>query len=188
MQLTGVASFRFSVALAILILLAPQYTLANNRIVVDTRKATLTVLDDDNRPLLVLDDISIGRFGARQGKTQGDGMTPLGSYRVTGIRKSKRFHYFISLDYPSLDDAKQGIKSGTITPQQAARIRSAHAKGDQPPQDTALGGYIGLHGIGIGDPKIHQLYNWTNGCIAVTDAQINRLLPLIERGTRTTIK
>lgn len=185
---TGIANSSFAVSLAILTLLAPGETYADNQIVVDTQSATLTVLDDDSRSLLVLDDISIGRFGARQGKIQGDGMTPLGSYHVINIRKSERFHYFISLDYPSIDDVELGLKNGIITPQLAERIRSAHEKGDQPPQDTALGGHIGIHGVGNGDPDIHEIYNWTNGCIAVTDAQINRLLPLIERGTRTTIK
>lgn len=168
-------------------LLVSTAAVAENRIQVDTQTATLTVLEND-QPALVLDGIAIGRFGARQDKVLGDGMTPVGEYRVTSIRKSARFHFFIELDYPSVADANRGLKNGILTQSQAEAIRSAHAKGILPPQNTPLGGHIGLHGIGIGDPAVHTRYNWTQGCVAVTDAQLNRLLPLMRVGTRVEIK
>ncbi len=168
-------------------LLISTAAVAENRILIDTRTATLTVLDND-QSVLVLDDIAIGRFGAGQDKKVGDGMTPLGEYRVTSIKPSEHFHFFIGLDYPSVADAERGLKNGILTLQQADAIRSAHAKGKLPPQDTPLGGHIGLHGIGAGDPAVHARYNWTKGCIAVTDTQLDQLLPLIKIGTRVEIR
>jgi hypothetical protein len=62
------------------------------------------------------------------------------------------------------------------------------AKGRLPPQNTALGGRIGLHGLGRGDPKVHQQFNWTNGCIALTNEQIDQLLTWVGKGTRVSIR
>ena len=171
----------------VLLLLVSFQVAAENHILIDTRKSTLTVLDD-SKPLLVVNNIAIGRFGASAEKIRGDGMTPLGTYRISSIKQSKRFHFFIGLDYPSVADADRGLKKGILTPAQAESIRSAHSRGDMPPQNTSLGGHIGLHGIGIGDPEVHARYNWTRGCIAVTDDQLDRLLPLIRIGTRVEIK
>ena len=168
-------------------LLFPSIASADNRILVDTRNSSLSVLDGD-RTLLVIDNIAIGRFGASKDKTRGDGRTPVGTYRVTSIKRSKRFHFFIELDYPSVDDATSGLKKGILTRAQADAIRSAHARGKMPPQNTPLGGHIGLHGIGGGDPAVHERYNWTRGCIAVTDNQLDRLLPLIRVGTKVEIR
>lgn len=168
-------------------LLISTTAVAENHLQIDTRQGTLTVLDD-KKPILVLDGIAIGRFGARQDKALGDGMTPLGKYHVTSIKRSRRFHFFVGLDYPSVADADRGLKNGILTTSQAEAIRAAHTKGQLPPQDTPLGGHIGLHGIGDGDPAVHARYNWTKGCIAVTDAQLDKLLPLIRVGTRVEIK
>jgi murein L,D-transpeptidase YafK len=169
------------------VLLISTTAVAENRLQIDTHQGTLTVLDH-NTPILVLDGIAIGRFGASRDKMLGDGMTPLGSYHVTSIKRSRRFHFFIGLDYPSVADADRGLKNAILTPSQADAIRAAHAKGKLPPQDTPLGGHIGLHGIGDGDPAVHARYNWTKGCVAVTDDQLDQLLPLIRVGTRVEIK
>lgn len=174
-------------SLLVFLLTIPAAVVAETRIRIDTAASRLTVLNGD-QAILVIDDIAIGRFGARRGKQMGDGMTPLGSYRVIRIRQSKEFHYFIELDYPSVADAEAGLKRGIITPAQAASIRSAHARGKQPPQDTPLGGHIGLHGVGSGDLAVHEQFNWTKGCVAMTNDQVDRLLPLIRVGTPVVIK
>ena len=60
-------------------------------------------------------------------------------------------------------------------------------QGQTPPQNTALGGYIGIHGLGNRDPAIHKKMNWTDGCIALTDEQIEQLAQWIDVGTRVVI-
>lgn len=173
--------------LLVAVLLISGTAVAETRLQIDTQQGTLTVLDD-NKPLRIFNGIAIGRFGARRNKMLGDGMTPLGSYHVTSIEPSQHFHFFVRLDYPSVADANRGLKNGILTASQAAAIRAAHAKGQLPPQDTPLGGHIGLHGIGNGDPEVHLRYNWTKGCIAMTNAQLDQLLSLIRVGTRVDIK
>ena len=178
---------RIGALLLLACLLLPCMASADNRIVVDTHNSSLSVLDG-NKTLLVIHNIAIGRFGASKHKIRGDGRTPLGTYRVTSIKKSEHFHFFIELDYPSVDDAISGLKKGILTQAQADSIRSAHMRGTMPPQNTPLGGHIGLHGIGKGDPAIHARFNWTRGCIAVTDDQLDQLLPLIRVGTEVEIR
>ena len=77
---------------------------------------------------------------------------------------------------------------GDITEAQWQAIRRASAANRRPPQDTALGGYIGIHGTGDGDLRIHSEYNWTNGCIALTNEQIDRLLDWVRVGTPVEIR
>jgi murein L,D-transpeptidase YafK len=127
-------------------------------VLVDTQAGTLSVMQGD-RPTLVFRDISIGRYGATLDKRQGDHKTPLGDFRIAWVREDSPFHRFIGLDYPNLDHARRAYRAG-----------------------------IGLHGVGEGDPKIHQDLNWTSGCIAVTNEQIDQLLSLVGKGTRVSIR
>jgi murein L,D-transpeptidase YafK len=157
------------------------------QLVVDTAAGTLAVVAE-GRSLLVLDDISIGRFGATERKRRGDGMTPLGRYRVTGVARDSRFHAFIGIDYPSIADAARARAEGLISAAEQRAIVAAHAAGRLPPQGTALGGRLGIHGLGRADPQIHAHYHWTRGCIAVTDAQLDQLVRHIEPGMPVEIR
>ena len=67
-------------------------------------------------------------------------------------------------------------------------IKKAHVEGQVPPQNTKLGGYVGIHGLGRGDPGIHHDLNWTRGCIAVTNAQMNQLMGLVGKGAIVRIR
>jgi lipoprotein-anchoring transpeptidase ErfK/SrfK len=58
----------------------------------------------------------------------------------------------------------------------------------EPPQHTPLGGYIGIHGIGNGDTQIHETVNWTNGCVALTNQQIDDLETWVYIGMRVAIR
>ena len=60
--------------------------------------------------------------------------------------------------------------------------------GDIPPQVTPLGGYLGIHGVGEGDPGIHADFNWTHGCIALTNQQIDDLAGWIRIGMRVVVR
>ncbi len=112
----------------------------------------------------------------------GDERMPEGAYRIAGPPRKSRFHVFIPIDYPSRADADRGLKAGLITKEVHAAIASAHRDGRLPPQDTALGGVLGIHGEGArwrGDLAV----NWTEGCIALTDPAITQLSRLTRRGT-----
>jgi lipoprotein-anchoring transpeptidase ErfK/SrfK len=51
-----------------------------------------------------------------------------------------------------------------------------------------LGGHIGIHGVGRGDLRIHQQFDWTQGCIALTNEQIEQLQNLVRVGDRVVIQ
>lgn len=156
-------------------------------LLVDTRSAVM-VLHGTAMKNIGLTEVAIGRYGVTRDKRRGDNMTPLGRYRVAWIRKDGSFGTFIGIDYPSPSDAERGFRTGVINERERRDILRAHRSGKIPPQDTPLGGYLGIHGLGDGDPDVHRLYNWTRGCIAITNEQMNQVLPLITIGTPVVIR
>lgn len=156
-------------------------------VLVNTATLTLTVMQGD-RPQMTLHNLAVGRFGTSSEKQQGDNRTPLGRFRVTGIERDTRFYRFIRLSYPDAARAERARRRGDISQDQWESILAAHRRGALPPQDTALGGHIGIHGLGGGDAALHEVVNWTKGCVALTDRQVDSLLPWIEVGTIVEIR
>ena len=156
-------------------------------LLVDTGSLVLQVMEGD-RVAHTFEDISIGRYGASRDKVRGDNQTPIGKFRIGWINDDTRFHRFMGLNYPDAEAARQGYERGLITDEQWRRIRYALNTGNVPPQNTILGGMIGIHGVGQGDLEIHGLYNWTNGCVALTNEQIDLLSEWAHIGTRVEIR
>lgn len=157
-------------------------------LLVDTRADRITVMGTRG-PLAVFDHIALGARGAGRKQRRGDELTPLGSFRVGWINPDSRFDLFIGLDYPNLEYARLALYDHRIDQATFERIRAALAQGRTPPQDTPLGGYIGFHGVGGGDARVHQAgFDWTSGCIAVSDEQIHRLAAWVRPGTRVEIR
>lgn len=156
-------------------------------VLVDSQKQVLSVMQD-GRELARFDGIAIGRGGASTLRRKGDGSTPLGSYRVAWVNEDSPFRRFFGFDFPSLSDAKQGRDAGVLTEGEFKRIEKAVRAGEIPPQNTALGGRLGIHGLGGGNPKVHRDFNWTRGCIAVTNRQIDELSQWVAVGTRVVVR
>jgi murein L,D-transpeptidase YafK len=154
---------------------------------VDTQDATLTVMKGD-KPQVVFKDVAIGRYGKTYYKKKGDHRTPLGRFTIAWIPRKSQYHRFLGLNYPDLERADRALVDGEITEAQWQAIRRASEAKIRPPQDTPLGGFIGIHGTGAGDPKIHGQYNWTSGCIALTNGQIDRLMSWVRVGTPVEIR
>jgi lipoprotein-anchoring transpeptidase ErfK/SrfK len=153
---------------------------------IDTDSRSLTVMDEDN-VLRVFENISVGRNGVTSEKVVKDRKTPLGSYRVRRINEDSRFHIFFGFDYPNLQQSQSAFRAGRINYDQLKSIRKAHYLRREPPSDTPLGGLIGIHGLGDGDPAIHEEYNWTDGCIALTNEDVDELAGWIRLGTRVEV-
>lgn len=147
------------------------------------------IVQKDGKPIRTF-HVALGS-GGRSGKLQaGDRKTPLGEYHIMQVRDSDRFHLFIQLDYPSVRDAINALKAGRISKDDYRNILDAHIFGQLPPQNTSLGGAIGIHGIGeeTSDKlEIHQLANWTQGCIALRNNEVEQLTQYIDKGTTVTI-
>ncbi len=156
-------------------------------ILVDTQAHVLSLMRGDTA-VATYANVAIGSGGTTREKYRGDQKTPLGEFHISEIRTSERFHLFIAIDYPTLEDADRAHQAGRLGDTEWRRIREARLAGRQAPPDTALGGQIGIHGIGIGDPWIHEIANWTNGCIALTDAQVDALAAQVSTGMRVKIR
>jgi lipoprotein-anchoring transpeptidase ErfK/SrfK len=154
---------------------------------VDTQDATLTVMKGD-KPQEVFENVAIGRYGKTYYKKKGDHRTPLGRFTIAWIPRKSQYHRFLGLNYPDLDRADRALVDRDITEAQWQAIRRASEAKTRPPQDTPLGGFIGIHGTGAGDTKIHGQYNWTSGCIALTNDQIDRLASWVRVGTLVEIR
>ena len=156
-------------------------------ILVDTREKVLSVLEG-NSVRRTYKEISIGRAGATLNKISGDNKTPLGDFRLVRIEPSTTFHRFLGIDYPTAAHAERGLRAATISREQYTAILQAIKAKTIPPQETPLGGYIGIHGVGAGDPSVHQKFNWTQGCIALTNQQIDDLSKWVYVGMRVVIR
>jgi murein L,D-transpeptidase YafK len=128
-------------------------------------------------------EIALGRNPEYRKLAVDDQRTPEGSYRVSEPpRASERFHLFIPLDYPARADAERALAEGRISLLDLARIDGAHDRGLPPPADTPLGGDIGLHGEGERWQGVSGVLDWTFGCVAVTDREIEFLAERVEPG------
>lgn len=154
---------------------------------VDSGSLSLSVMRGET-PLKTFDNIAIGSNGVTRHKRVGDEKTPLGEYRITEIRKDSRFHRFLAIDYPTMEDARRGLQDGRISQAEYDSLREAWSRGGAPPRQTRLGGDLGIHGIGAGDPAIHDAFNWTNGCVALTNEQVEELLQWVRVGTRVSVR
>lgn len=131
----------------------------------------------------LLKELPIGLGGMPEGdkRRQGDRRTPEGTFYVCTRLAQCRFHRFAGLSYPATDDARRGREAGQISAAQAREIEAAMRMHRQPPWDTALGGAVGIHGGGAGA-------DWTLGCIALDNPDIEALFPLLALGTPITIE
>lgn len=185
-----------AIVLSILLLDAPVALAKEKRlpghpnavwVLVDTEDRTLDIFQGD-KLVLRLDRIAIGSKGAAPDRRRGDNKTPIGRYRVSRIDTKSKFHIFIGLDYPSRLQVDRALRNKLITTAMFHRIREAVRDGQTPPQDTPLGGDIGIHGIGAGDIRIHSLGNWTQGCVALTNEQVDKLYRYVKVGTVVVIR
>lgn len=156
-------------------------------LLVDTKSKVLRVKEGEQTKAEYR-NIAIGRRGTTVGKIRGDNKTPLGIYRIGWFNPNSQFHHFYGFNYPSRVDAARGLRSGLIDNRTYQRLFDADVLDRVPDQNTRLGGQVGIHGLGSADPKIHKLFDWTKGCIALTNSQINSLGAWIKNGTVVVIR
>jgi len=104
--------------------------------------------------------------------------TPEGEFFVASKNSTSQFYKALVLNYPNAEDAKRGMEGDLITRQQYESIVAAEETFSMPPMNTELGGWIEIHGEGTGLRK-----NWTQGCVAVQNVQLDRLWDIVDVGT-----
>lgn len=154
---------------------------------IDTTKHILYLKNGDD-VVQIYEKIAIGKNGVTSDKTVHDGKTPLGHYTIRWINDESRFHLFFGLDYPTPEHAKTAFMSDRISAPELEEIFAAHERGEEPSGSTDLGGAIGIHGVGHGDIRIHENFDWTEGCVALTDEQIDELAGKIGLGTVVVVR
>jgi len=154
---------------------------------VDTR-AEVTEIRRGGESVLRLEQIAFGRGGVSDLHLNGDGTTPRGEYRITHFNPESRFHRFIGINYPTLHHLDRARADGKISNQTYWDTLDAGLRMGRFPQDGPLGGHIGFHGIGDGDHRVHRAFHWTQGCIAMTNTQIETLIDWVRVGTPVIIE
>jgi len=113
--------------------------------------------------------VSLG-FGPRGHKKQeGDGKTPEGVYTIDKRKPRSQFYKALHINYPNDADRAQ-----------------AKARG------VSAGGELYIHGLGRSNVSwmgaAHVLTDWTAGCIALTDTEMDELWTLVADGTPIDIR
>ena len=101
--------------------------------------------------------VALGRDSAGHKEREGDGRTPEGPYVIDRRNPKSRYHLALHISYPNEADK--------------ARAREL---GVEP------GGDIMIHGLKDGAPREND---WTLGCIAVTDEEMDEIWGLVSEGT-----
>jgi hypothetical protein len=109
--------------------------------------------------------------------------TPNGQFFIAQKNESSEFYKALVLNYPNREDAERGMQEGLITQEQYRAIVRADENYSMPPMNTGLGGWIEIHGDGTGARR-----NWTQGCIAITNSQLDRIWELVDVGTPVLIE
>lgn len=136
------------------------------RIVLEKAERRLSLLRGDR--VIRTYRVALGGDPIGPKQRQGDSRTPEGRYEIDRKNSASRFHLSLGISYPDANDR--------------ARARAA---------GVSPGGDIMIHGLPNGHGAIgaaHSAYDWTDGCAAVTDAEIEEIWSLVEIGTPIEIK
>src|SRR5262249_13305005 len=137
-----------------------------DRIVVEKSTRRLSIFRDGNQ--IKVYRIALGRSPVGAKREEGDMKTPEGTYKIDGRNPQSSFHLALHVSYPSGEDDKRAAAHG-----------------------VSAGCDVMGHGIQNGRGWIgafHRWSDWTAGCIAVTDEEIEELWRVTPDGTMIEIR
>lgn len=161
----------------------------NVNIFVDKSDYTLT-LYSGNTPLKSY-HVALAEAGLGDKVKSGDHKTPEGNFYVTERSVLNPPDQYLGtrwmrLSYPNIEDAQRGLNSGLIDQATYDQIVRAVNNRQTPPQETALGGGIGIHGGSNWQNNWGD--NWTWGCVGLTNSDVNEIFDYIPVGTKVVIQ
>lgn len=112
--------------------------------------------------------VALGRGGLARKEREGDGRTPEGHYIIDSRNEVSHYHRALHISYPNAEDRARATQLG-----------------------ASPGGAIMIHGLPDGMSYIgsaHRLYDWTLGCVAVTDPEIDEIWDMVPVGTPVEIR
>lgn len=140
---------------------ATSAELQADKVVVLKGKRELQLWHEDT--LLDSFRVALGRQPKGHKRFEGDGKTPEGRYYLRGWKEDSNFYRAMHISYPNATDRARAL-----------------ANGKKP------GGAIMLHGLAseiVGWGKDHYLFNWTEGCIALTNEEMDVIWRRVRPGT-----
>jgi len=144
----------------------PAAPLKADRIVVEKSRHRLTLFAGDR--VLRRYRVALGAGGPAPKRRQGDARVPEGRYLIDWRNPNSAYHLSLHVSYPD-----------------AADVAAAAARGEKP------GGDIMIHGLPDGFGVVgalHRQLDWTAGCIAVTDREIEEIWQAVPDGTPIAIR
>ena len=137
-----------------------------SKILIEKRERRLSLISKDK----VLKSYKIALGGNPNGPKEriGDGKTPEGTYIIDSRNRDSRYHLSLHISYPNEKDKKRSRELG-VSP----------------------GGNIMIHGLKNGFSWVgesHTAVDWTEGCIAVTDEEIEEIAQSVPNGTPVEIR
>jgi murein L,D-transpeptidase YafK len=139
---------------------------AADRIIVDKAEHRMTLMRGSR--VIGVYQVALGKGGLAPKAMEGDGRVPEGVYQITERKGDSQFYKALRVGYPTKAEAEAARKQG-VNP----------------------GSNIMIHGLPNGLGWIgswHRLRDWTAGCVAVTDAEMDQLWRLVPVGTTVEIR
>lgn len=135
----------------------------------------------DGEKIIASFPIGLGFSPEGAKEKEGDGKTPEGVYYICARNGESRFYKSLGISYPNIDDARKALLKNLIDKKTYEKIEEAINGNKRPPWDTPLGGEIYIHGLGAKT-------DWTLGCIALENKDMDILWKLCPCGTKVTIQ
>jgi murein L,D-transpeptidase YafK len=145
---------------------AASATVHADRVVVLKRAHILQLLSQGK--VIKTYKVALGGDSIGPKTRQGDHKTPEGVYVLNFRNAHSQFYKSIHISYPNEHDRAEARKKG-----------------------ASPGGDVFVHGLPNGYGAVgaaHRLKDWTNGCIAVTDEEIDEIWVIVSDGTPIEIK
>ncbi len=107
-------------------------------------------------------------------RMEGDRLTPEGTFHIASKRLHNKWDRFMGLDYP--------------TQESLTKFNTRKQRGEIP-GNASPGGGVGIHGTWPHDEfMVDRFKNWTNGCIALKNEDVEDIYSYIKIGTPVTIR
>jgi murein L,D-transpeptidase YafK len=141
-------------------------TISIDKVLIEKKARRLTLFSKEH--VFKTYKIALGRNSEGAKEKEGDNKTPEGIYKIDSRKEKSAYHLALHISYPNEKDKKRAKELG-VSP----------------------GGNIMIHGIknGLGwVGRYHTWFDWTKGCIAVTNKEMDEIYRLVQNGTIVEIK
>lgn len=136
-------------------------------LLVDKSQKTMKAYSGKN--LIKTYQISIGKTPIGHKVFEGDNKTPEGNYTINDRNPNSAYHKNLGVSYPNKTDREKAKQLG-----------------------KSPGGDIKIHGLPDGIlskfDKFHRFFGWTNGCIMVTNAEVDELYEAVVSNAKIEIR